>query len=310
MTFKINGGERVGVVGRTGAGKSTLMLAMFRLAEASSGSIHIDNVDISTISLKKLRSNLAIIPQDPVLWSTTIRDNLDPFNTVNDEQIWKSLEDVGLKDLLINEKMYPGGLNFLVSEGGSNFSVGQRQLFCIARALLRKSKILMLDEATASIDRDTGKPASPTGLAPDMYQLFFCIYIARSLIEMFLFSPFITDRLIQSMIRESFQGVTTMVIAHRLNTIMDFDRILVFDDGKVCEFDTPLNLLNKPQNLKDSIFRSMVEATGKESAQLLRSIAEGKTGILDVEDIVQVEEDEQQQQQQQPQNEEKLEEKE
>ena len=164
--------------------------------------------------------------------------------------MWNALTAVGLRKLLENEVIYAGGLNFMVAEGGANFSVGQRQLFCIARALLRKSKILMLDEATASIDRET-------------------------------------DRFIQTMIRESFQGVTTMVIAHRLNTIMDFDRILVFEDGKVSEFDTPLNLLNK----KGGMFKGMVDATGIESAKLLREIAEGKTGILDMEDVYQVEEE-------------------
>ena len=223
VEFSVKGGERVGVVGRTGAGKSTLMLAMFRLAEASGGSIVIDGVDVSRIALHRLRSSLAIIPQDPVLWSTTIRDNLDPFNTTDEIQIWNALEAVGLKTTLENEQLYPNGLNYLVAEGGSNFSVGQRQLFCIARALLRQSKILMLDEATASIDRDT-------------------------------------DRLIQSMIRESFTNVTTMVIAHRLNTIMDFDRILVFDDGKIVEFDTPLNLLNKGMRL--SLFCSVDVCSG------------------------------------------------
>ena len=250
LNFTVKGGERIGVVGRTGAGKSTLMLAMFRLAEASGGSISIDGVDVSRISLKRLRSSLAIIPQDPVLWSTNVRDNLDPFGTANDDTIWDALKAVGLKELLQDERSYPGGLNFMVAEGGANFSVGQRQLFCISRALLRKSKVLMLDEATASIDRDT-------------------------------------DRFIQTMIRESFQGVTTMVIAHRLNTIMDFDRILVFEDGKVSEFDTPLNLLNK----KGGMFKGMVDATGIESAKLLREIAEGKTGILDMEDVYQVEEE-------------------
>merc|ERR1711865_1173844 len=218
-------------------------------AEASGGSIVIDGVDVSRIALHRLRSSLAIIPQDPVLWSTTIRDNLDPFNLTNDEAVWNALTAVGLRKLLENEVIYAGGLNFMVAEGGANFSLGQRQLFCIARALLRKSKILMLDEATASIDRET-------------------------------------DRFIQTMIRESFQNVTTMVIAHRLNTIMDFDRILVFDDGQVAEFDTPLNLLNKVAGSKGAIFRSMVDATGTESARLLREIAEGKTDMMDIEDII------------------------
>lgn len=242
LDFKINGGERVGVVGRTGAGKSTLMLALYRLVEAAGGSIRIDGVSIAGVDLNRLRSALAIIPQDPVLWSCSIRDNLDPFGTVGDEGIWESLERVGLKTLLSDTSAYPNGLDFDVTEGGANFSVGQRQLFCIARALLRKSKVLLLDEATASIDRET-------------------------------------DRFIQKMIRSSFDGVTILTIAHRLNTIMDFDRILVFDDGKIKEFDSPMNLLEK----QGGSFRAMVEATGEESARVLRDIAKGDMDALALE---------------------------
>merc|ERR1711871_1238948 len=245
LNFDIKGGERVGVVGRTGAGKSTLMLALYRIVEAAGGAICIDGVNISDLDLKRLRSALAIIPQDPVLWSCSIRDNLDPFGNAGDEAIWDSLAHVGLKALLSDAKTYAGGLDFLVTEGGSNFSVGQRQLFCIARALLRESKILLLDEATASIDRET-------------------------------------DRFIQTMIRGSFNGVTILTIAHRLNTIMDFDRILVFDDGKIKEFDTPINLLEK----EGGSFRAMVEATGEESAQILRDIARGDVDALALDDDI------------------------
>jgi ABC-type multidrug transport system fused ATPase/permease subunit len=218
------------------------MLALFRLVEAAEGRILIDDVDISKISLDALRKALSIIPQDPVLWSCSIKDNLDPFNKYSDAEVWDSLEKVGLKEVISNEKEYPAGLSHTVSEGGSNFSVGQRQLFCIARALLRNSKVLLLDEATASIDRDT-------------------------------------DRFIQEMIRKSFQHCTVLVIAHRLNTIADFDRIMVLDDGRVAEFDTPLTLIDD----EESIFGNMVRATGEESASLLRQIAAGEQSILSVD---------------------------
>ncbi|ESO12440.1 hypothetical protein HELRODRAFT_105347 [Helobdella robusta] len=211
-------GERVGIVGRTGAGKSSLTIGLFRIIEPHSGCILIDDVDISSIGLHDLRSKLTIIPQDPVLFSGTLRMNLDPFEQYTDDEIWSSLrfahlsEHINqLKDKLLHE----------VGEGGINFSVGQRQLLCLARALLRKSKILILDEATAAVDMET-------------------------------------DALIQSTISTQFFNCTTLTIAHRINTIMDYSRILVLDKGEVMEFDTPQNLLNKP----DGIFRGLALEAG------------------------------------------------
>uniref|UniRef100_H2YLY3 Multidrug resistance-associated protein 1 n=1 Tax=Ciona savignyi TaxID=51511 RepID=H2YLY3_CIOSA len=203
ITIHINGGEKVGIVGRTGAGKSSMTLALFRIIESASGRISIDGLPISNMGLQDLRSKLSIIPQDPVLFSGSLRMNLDPFEEYRDSELWDALEHSHLKDYVtsLSEK-----LEHEVTEGGENLSVGQRQLVCLARALLRKSKILVLDEATAAVDLET-------------------------------------DDLIQATIREQFSDCTTFTIAHRLNTIMDSTRVLVLDAGKVAEFDTPDNLL-------------------------------------------------------------------
>jgi len=162
-----------------------------------------------------LRSNLSIIPQDPVMFNSTVKYNLDPFETASEEELWTVLEKVQMVEAIAS---LPNGLEHQVSEGGSNFSLGQRQLICIARSLLRKPKILVMDEATASIDNTT-------------------------------------DAQIQEMIRTNFKDATTLTIAHRLNTIMDSDRVLVLDDGEVAEFDTPKALLAN----ENSLFRAMVE---------------------------------------------------
>lgn len=177
------------------------------------------------ISLEQLRSKISIIPQDPVLFSGTMRKNLDPFDEYSDELLWMSLEEVKLKNI---SALQLQGLQSLVAAGGSNFSVGQRQLICLARAILRNNKVLVLDEATANVDPDT-------------------------------------DGLIQETIREKFKNCTVLTIAHRLHTIMDSDRILVMNFGKVEEFDTPLNLLEK----EGGIFAEMVKATGAESKNLI-----------------------------------------
>jgi ATP-binding cassette subfamily C (CFTR/MRP) protein 1 len=212
ISCDIMSGEKIGIVGRTGAGKSSLTLALFRIIESAEGggSIYIDGENIGLMGLSALRSRLTIIPQDPVLFSGTLRMNLDPFDNHTDDQIWTALEHAHLKAFVGN---LPGdGLTFEVNEGGENLSVGQRQLVCLARALLRKTKVLILDEATAAIDLET-------------------------------------DDLIQATIRSEFFDCTVLTIAHRLNTILDSSRVLVLDAGKIAEFDSPHALLQNNQSL-------------------------------------------------------------
>lgn len=203
ITISINGGEKVGIVGRTGAGKSSLTLGLFRIIEAAEGHIVIDGVDIAKLGLHELRSRITIIPQDPVLFSGSLRMNLDPFDSYTDEEVWRALEFSHLKTFVFS---LPKRLSHDCSEGGENLSVGQRQLLCLARALLRKTKILVLDEATAAVDMET-------------------------------------DNLIQSTIRSQFEDCTVLTIAHRLNTIMDYTRVLVLENGEMAEFDSPSNLI-------------------------------------------------------------------
>uniref|UniRef100_A0A8C9ZZ31 ATP-binding cassette, sub-family C (CFTR/MRP), member 2 n=1 Tax=Sander lucioperca TaxID=283035 RepID=A0A8C9ZZ31_SANLU len=207
ITCDIKSTEKVciGIVGRTGAGKSSLTNCLFRIIEAAEGRILIDDVDVSTIGLHDLRNRLTIIPQDPVLFSGTLRMNLDPFNKFSDEEIWRVLDLSYLKDYVAGLQE---GLQHEVAEGGENLSVGQRQLLCLARALLRKSRILILDEATAAVDLET-------------------------------------DNLIQKTIRNEFSHCTVLTIAHRLHSIMDSSRVMVLNAGKIVEFDSPTNLLEK-----------------------------------------------------------------
>eukprot|EP00914_Ancora_sagittata_P000414 GHVO01001132.1.p1 GENE.GHVO01001132.1~~GHVO01001132.1.p1 ORF type:complete len:558 (+),score=36.54 GHVO01001132.1:161-1834(+) len=205
----INPMEKAGIVGRTGAGKSSLTLALFRILEASGGDIMIDGLNIGHLGLTDLRSKLTIIPQDPVLFSGTLRINLDPFLLFSDQEIWTALAQAHLKNFV---DTLPAGLAADIAEGGENLSVGQRQLICLARALLRRTKILVLDEATAAIDLET-------------------------------------DELIQSTIRTEFNECTVITIAHRLNTIMDYDKIIVLDQGKVVEHDSPEQLLKNSSSL-------------------------------------------------------------
>ncbi|KAI8848812.1 P-loop containing nucleoside triphosphate hydrolase protein [Chytridium lagenaria] len=203
VTFTIQPGEKIGIVGRSGSGKSSLLATLFRLVEPTSGSIVVDGKDITKIGLKTLRRGLQIIPQDPVLFSGTIRTNLDPDGQYDDGQLWDALDTVGLRDFVAAKKEK---LDDPVEDNGDNMSVGERQLMILARVLFVKPKILFLDEASSSLDP-------------------------------------VTDAQVQSLIQRYFEGVTVISIAHRLNTISDFDRVVVMEDGRLVEFDTPANLL-------------------------------------------------------------------
>lgn len=208
LNFLIKPKEKVGIVGRTGAGKSSLISALFQLTETE-GEILIDGRDTKAMGLHELRSKISIIPQEPVLFSGTMRKNLDPFDEYDDMQLWKALEDVELKEAVQD---LTAGLNSKMSEGGSNFSVGQRQLVCLARAIIRNNRILVLDEATANVDPQT-------------------------------------DALIQTTIRKKFADCTVLTIAHRLHTVMDSDKVLVMDAGTMVEFDHPHMLLQNTEGV-------------------------------------------------------------
>ena len=243
LDFHIQGGERIGIVGRTGAGKSSIMSTLFRITELSSGKIKIDDIDISTVGLSDLRSRLAIIPQDPTLFRGTIRTNLDPFGEHSDLELWSALRKADLigeeappsenekeanrpqtteTALTSNTQVNITGQNRIhldstVEEEGLNFSLGQRQLMALARALVRNSQIIVCDEATSSVD-------------------------------------FETDEKIQRTMRAGFQGKTMLCIAHRLKTIINYDRICVMDQGRIAELDTPIKLFEQ-----NGIFRGMCD---------------------------------------------------
>lgn len=206
ITLNIRGGEKIGVVGRTGGGKSTLIQVFFRLVEPAAGRIVIDGIDISRLGLHDLRSRFGIIPQEPVLFEGTVRSNIDPIGQYSDDEIWKSLERCQLKDVVSSK---PEKLDSLVVDSGDNWSVGQRQLLCLGRVMLKRSRLLFMDEATASVDSQT-------------------------------------DAMIQKIIREDFTACTIISIAHRIPTVMDCDRVLVVDAGIAREFDKPSHLLERP----------------------------------------------------------------
>lgn len=224
LNIAFEGNQRIGIVGRTGAGKSSLALALFRFLEASEGQILIDGIDIAQVKLAHLRSRLAIIPQNPVLFSGTIRSNLDPFNDFDDSELLSALSQACfMPDPEESSDSFFSSVDHLetpVSQGGLNFSQGQRQLLCLARAIVANPKILMLDEATSAVDQTT-------------------------------------DSKIQEALRARFgrQSSTLLVIAHRLSTIADFDRILVLDDGAAVEFGHARDLMEMP----NGVFRGMVD---------------------------------------------------
>lgn len=209
INIRIESGQKIGIIGRTGAGKSSLFKGIFRLIHRSNieGEILIDDIDISRVTLNHLRSHLGTIPQQPMIFSGTLRYNLDPFNHYSDEQCWTALEDVQLKQFVSS---HPSGLLLLIGESGNNLSVGQCQLICIARAILKKSKVLLIDEATANIDQKT-------------------------------------DEIIQEVIANKFQDRTVLTIAHRLNTVAKSDRIIVLDKGNIVNFDTTMHILQHYQ---------------------------------------------------------------
>ncbi|KAJ1514976.1 Multidrug resistance-associated protein 1 [Coelomomyces lativittatus] len=222
-------GEKVGVIGRTGAGKSSLIACLFRLVEVNEGEIVLDGVSLNTLGLAKVRSSLGIIPQDPVLFAGTLRANIDRFQEYSDQEVWDTLGRAGLKEYV---QSLPLKLEFQITENGENLSVGQRQLMCLARTLLKKTKVLVLDEVTASVDAQT-------------------------------------DAAIQRAIREELHACTILTIAHRLNTIMDYDKIAVMDLGRVCEFGSPKTLIQQ----HGSLFNALIDETGPTNAQVLRSLA-------------------------------------
>ncbi|XP_059169468.1 ATP-binding cassette sub-family C member 2-like [Physella acuta] len=227
INVSINAGEKIGIVGRTGAGKSSMVLALFRLIEVASGYIVIDGVDISKIGLHTLRHAVTILPQDPVLFAGSLRMNLDPSKEKSDIELWDSLEHANLKDFV---QQLPNQLEYDVGEGGENLSVGQKQLICLARTLLRKTKILVFDEATASVDIET-------------------------------------DDFIQKTIRTAFRDCTVITIAHRIHTVMDYDRIIVLEQGKIIEVDGPSNLL---QNSTSKFYSLLARNASLENKMAVR----------------------------------------
>eukprot|EP00250_Pteridium_aquilinum_P016153 c22966_g1_i3 orf=206-4756(+) len=219
LSLDIVGGQKIGVVGRTGSGKSTLIQVMFRIIEPAGGSILFDDVDISSVGLHDLRSRLGIIPQDPVLFEGTVRTNMDPLNVHTDQEIWEGLRKCQLADIV---ETRAGKLDAIVVDNGENWSVGQRQLLCLGRALLKRSHILFLDEATASVDAQT-------------------------------------DAVLQKIIREEFKTSTVISIAHRIPTVMDGDMVMVLEAGLLKEYDSPARLLEHSSSLFAALVNEYTE---------------------------------------------------
>ena len=243
VNFHVLAGEKVGIVGRSGAGKSSLIQALFRLAPASEGVIRVDGVDVSQLVLNALRKSIAILPQEPVMFEGTLRSNLDPFGQLTDVELTDALDKCLLRDVLDN---HAKGLLQPVSSSGSNFSLGQQQLVCLARALLNNSTVLLLDEATASLDAET-------------------------------------DKKVQGILRSAFASRTILTIAHRIDTVIDSDRILVMDAGRVAEFASPAELLSNDS----SIFSQLCRQSGTTSFAALRESAnQHATALLELQSQV------------------------
>lgn len=227
ISFAVNSRERIGICGRTGSGKSSIAAALFRIYEIeTNGTISIDDRNIRMLGLDTLRSRMAVIPQEPVLFSTSIRYNLDPFGQATDQELWDVLRKV---QMIRDVASLPDNLDEPIFDGGGNFSRGQKQLLCIARVLLRKPKIVVMDEATSSIDNET-------------------------------------DELIQAMLRDNFADATVLMIAHRLNTILDSDRVLVLDNGSIMEYDRPGTLLRRPTSLFNRLVQDSHQSLAKSAA--------------------------------------------
>ena len=248
VTFKVEGGSKIGIVGRTGAGKSTIATAFFRLVEPASGRIIIDGIDISTLGLRDLRQGLTIIPQDPTLFQRSLRFNLDPFENHTDKEIFEALRRVHLIGTEAVQGSEEGeninvfnNLSTPIAEGGNNLSQGQRQLLCLARALLRLPKVIFMDESTASVDH-------------------------------------LTDSKIQKTIRRNFKDSTILTIAHRLRSICDYDKILVLEGGRVVEYDHPYTLMTR-----ESVFKEMCQHSGEQEVLLdMAKKAYQETQLVDV----------------------------
>ena len=227
LSFSIKPGHKIGIIGRTGAGKSSVLQVLFRLVNPAKGTILIDGIDYMTLGLHDLRKQMSVIPQSAVLFAASIRDNLDPFNLYSDNDLILALDEVKLKETIMQ---YEQGLSSEVGGDGINLSAGQRQLLCLARAILRKNKIIMMDEATANVDNET-------------------------------------DRIIQETVKNKFNECTLLIIAHRIRTIIESDRIIVIDAGVCKEYGRPQNLFNE----NNSLFKNMIYHTGPEESEYLIS---------------------------------------